>query len=98
DSNEDDFAVAAVDKIYAHELLTFNDTIACEVIFKWKAGLKEDMDVRSDVYVLSHGCRKSSDDSHNYYWEYAPGSLKANLQYMEALSTTEAGYMTSTEA
>ncbi|GKE15363.1 hypothetical protein Tco_1422940, partial [Tanacetum coccineum] len=40
---------------------------------KWKAGLKEDMDVRSDVYVLSNGCRKSSDDSHDYYWEYAPG-------------------------
>ncbi|GKE74351.1 hypothetical protein Tco_1536392, partial [Tanacetum coccineum] len=26
------------------------------------------------------------------------GSLKANLQYMEAMSTTEAGYMTLTEA
>ncbi|GKE22156.1 hypothetical protein Tco_1433668, partial [Tanacetum coccineum] len=36
------------------------------------AGLKEDMDVRSDVYVLSNGYRKSSDDSHDYYWEYAP--------------------------
>ncbi|GJV99183.1 zinc finger, CCHC-type containing protein [Tanacetum coccineum] len=151
DSNEAAFAVAAVDKIYAHESLTFNDTVACEVISKWKAGLKEDMDVRSDVYVLSNGCRKSSDDSHDYYWEYAPakgnilgleiikdqsgntlrvsqsrihneklvqtllkghstlsledslsgdyvGSLKANLKYMEALSTTEAGYMTFTEA
>ncbi|GJR07451.1 hypothetical protein Tco_0790103 [Tanacetum coccineum] len=97
-----------------------------EVISRWKAGLKEDLDVRSDVYVLSNGCRKSSDDSHDYYWEYAPvgsqeyqvvctrpdiastsvdmldgfdrGSLKANLQHMEALSTTEARYMTFTEA
>nr|GEX53605.1 zinc finger, CCHC-type [Tanacetum cinerariifolium] len=38
DSNEDAFAVAAVDKIYAHESLNFNDTVACEVISKWKAG------------------------------------------------------------
>ncbi|GKC86549.1 hypothetical protein Tco_1147198, partial [Tanacetum coccineum] len=44
-NNEAAFAVAAVDKIYAHESLNFNDTIACEVIFKWKAELKEDMDI-----------------------------------------------------
>ncbi|GJU36211.1 hypothetical protein Tco_1184565 [Tanacetum coccineum] len=30
DSNEATFAVAAVKKIYAHESLTFNDTVACE--------------------------------------------------------------------
>ncbi|GKG06887.1 hypothetical protein Tco_0329856, partial [Tanacetum coccineum] len=30
------------------------------------------MDVRSYVYVLSNGCRKSIDDNHDYYWEYAP--------------------------
>nr|GEV23663.1 zinc finger, CCHC-type [Tanacetum cinerariifolium] len=71
DNNEAAFAVAAVDKIYTHESLTLNDTVACEVIFKWKAGLKEDMYIRLDVYVLSNGCRKSSDDSHNYLWEYA---------------------------
>ncbi|GKC07956.1 hypothetical protein Tco_0999566, partial [Tanacetum coccineum] len=59
DSNEADFVVVVMDMIYAHESLTFNDTVACEVISKWKAGLKEDMDVRSDVYVLSNGCRKS---------------------------------------
>ncbi|GJW62326.1 zinc finger, CCHC-type containing protein [Tanacetum coccineum] len=63
DSNEAAFVVAIVDKIYAHESLTFNNTVACEVISKWKAGLKEDMDARSDVYVLSNGCRKCSDDS-----------------------------------
>ncbi|GJX14085.1 zinc finger, CCHC-type containing protein [Tanacetum coccineum] len=50
DSNEASFAVATVEKIYAHELLTFNDTVAYEVISKWKAGLKEDMDVWSDVW------------------------------------------------
>ncbi|GKD99474.1 hypothetical protein Tco_1387458, partial [Tanacetum coccineum] len=149
DSNEAAFAVAAVEKIYAHESLTFNNTVACEVIFKWKAGMKDDMDARSDVYVLSNGCRKWSDDNDGYSWEYTPGdcdveknskwscmyavrsqeyqmvctrldiasadvgmldkfdhglqtyiqgSLKANLQHMEALSTTEAGYMTFTEA
>ncbi|GKE44224.1 hypothetical protein Tco_1471508 [Tanacetum coccineum] len=54
DSNEASFAVATVEKIYAHELLTFNDTVAYEVISRWKAGLKEDIDVRSDVYVLSN--------------------------------------------
>nr|GEX22635.1 xylem bark cysteine peptidase 3 [Tanacetum cinerariifolium] len=60
-NNEDAFAIAAVEKIYAHESLTFNDTVTCEVIFKWKAGLKEEMDARSGVYVLSNGCRKNSD-------------------------------------
>ncbi|GJR57127.1 zinc finger, CCHC-type containing protein [Tanacetum coccineum] len=49
DSNEAAFAVAAVEKIYAHESLTFNDTVACEVISNWKARLKDDMDARLDV-------------------------------------------------
>nr|GEW52030.1 zinc finger, CCHC-type [Tanacetum cinerariifolium] len=62
DINEAAFAVAAVEKIYAHESLTFNNTVACEVIPKWKAGLKDDMDARSDVYVLSNSCRKCSND------------------------------------
>ncbi|GKB55801.1 hypothetical protein Tco_0911987 [Tanacetum coccineum] len=64
-------ALAVVDKIYAHESLTFNDTVACEVISKWKVGLKKDMDVRLDVYVLSNGYRRSSVDNHDYYWEYS---------------------------
>ncbi|GKA66322.1 zinc finger, CCHC-type containing protein, partial [Tanacetum coccineum] len=62
DSNEVAFAVATVDKIYAHKSLTFNNTVACEVISKWKDGLKEDIDVRSDVihneklvYILLKG-------------------------------------------
>ncbi|GJR65575.1 hypothetical protein Tco_0011640 [Tanacetum coccineum] len=59
DSNEVAFAVAVVEKIYAHESLTFNNTVACEVISKWKAGLKDDMDARSDVYVLSNGCKNA---------------------------------------
>nr|GFC49344.1 retrovirus-related Pol polyprotein from transposon TNT 1-94 [Tanacetum cinerariifolium] len=67
DSNEAAFVVAAMENIYAHESLTFNNTIACEVISKWKAGLKDDMDARLDVYVLSNGCRRSNDGSHDYY-------------------------------
>nr|GEY96604.1 glyoxysomal processing protease, glyoxysomal isoform X2 [Tanacetum cinerariifolium] len=43
-------------------------SVACEVISKWKAGLKDDMDARSDVYVLSNGCRKCSGDIDGYYW------------------------------
>nr|GEV38559.1 zinc finger, CCHC-type [Tanacetum cinerariifolium] len=66
------FEVAAVEKIYAHESLTFNNIVVCEVISKWKAGLKDDMDARSDVYVLSNCCRKCSDDIDGYYWKYTP--------------------------
>ncbi|GJZ20844.1 zinc finger, CCHC-type containing protein, partial [Tanacetum coccineum] len=68
DSNEAVFAVAAVGRIYAHESLTFNNTVACEAISKWKAGLKDDMDARLDVYVLSNGCRKCSDDNDAEIW------------------------------
>ncbi|GKB78700.1 hypothetical protein Tco_0945595 [Tanacetum coccineum] len=62
DSNEAAFVVAAVEKIYAHESLTFNDTVACEVISKWKAGgLKDDMDAGQMCIVLSNGCRNAVD-------------------------------------
>nr|GEW03377.1 zinc finger, CCHC-type [Tanacetum cinerariifolium] len=64
--------VTTAEKIYAHESLTFNNTVDCQVISKWKTGLKDDMDARSYVYVLSNGCRKCSDDSDRYYWEYTP--------------------------
>nr|GEZ64229.1 zinc finger, CCHC-type [Tanacetum cinerariifolium] len=72
DSNKVAFAVAAVEKIYAHESLTFNNTVACEVISKWKAKLKDDMDARSDVYVLSNGYRKSSDKTMTITEGYKP--------------------------
>lgn len=84
-SNEAAFAVAAVEKIYAHESLTFNNTVACEVISKWKTGLKEEMDTRSDVCVLSNGCRKSSDDSHSYYWKYTPGMFIYLFLYIDGM-------------
>ncbi|GKB57024.1 hypothetical protein Tco_0913210 [Tanacetum coccineum] len=86
DSNESSFALAAVEKIYAHESLTFHNTVTCEVISKWKAGLKDDMDVRLDVYVLNNGCRKCSDDNHDYYWEYAaPGMFIHLFLYIDGM-------------
>nr|GEU47999.1 zinc finger, CCHC-type [Tanacetum cinerariifolium] len=88
-SNEAAFAIAAVEKICAHESLTFNNTVACEVISKWKAGLKDDMDARSDVYVLSNGCRKCNDDSDVYYWGYTP--TKGNVLGMKIIRD-QSGY------
>ncbi|GJX40024.1 hypothetical protein Tco_0255014 [Tanacetum coccineum] len=52
--------------------LSLRWNLTCEVFLKWKAGLKDDMDARSDVYVLSNGCKKCKDDSDDYYWEYTP--------------------------
>nr|GEW34959.1 retrotransposon protein, putative, Ty1-copia subclass [Tanacetum cinerariifolium] len=75
--------VVVVGKIYAHEPPTFNNTVACEVISKWKVGLKDDMDARSYAYVLSNGCRKSSDDSDGYYWEYTPGMFIHLFLYID---------------
>nr|GFC03091.1 zinc finger, CCHC-type [Tanacetum cinerariifolium] len=86
DSNETAFVVAAVEKIYAHESLTFNNTVSCEVISRWKAGLKDDMDAQSDVYVLSNGYRKCSNNSDGYYWGIHQGLLakaKGNILSME---------------
>nr|GEV97432.1 zinc finger, CCHC-type [Tanacetum cinerariifolium] len=79
-SNETTFAVVVVEKIYAHESLTSNDTVVYEVNFKRKARLKEDMDAHSNMYVLSNGCWKSSDDSDGYYLEgYSILSLQGSL-------------------
>nr|GEY16630.1 zinc finger, CCHC-type [Tanacetum cinerariifolium] len=91
DSNEAAFAVAAVEKIYAHESLTFDSTVACEVISKSKAELKDDMDARSDVYVLSNVCRKCSDESNGYYWGYTPDKAKGNVLGMEIVRD-QSGY------
>nr|GEY22694.1 zinc finger, CCHC-type [Tanacetum cinerariifolium] len=68
DSNEAAFADVATKKIYAHESLTFNDTVACEAISKWNARLNKDMDAYLDVYVLNNDSKKSSDDKNKYYW------------------------------
>nr|GEW00458.1 zinc finger, CCHC-type [Tanacetum cinerariifolium] len=78
-----DYQLARAEKIYAHESLTFNNTVACEVIFKWKAELKDDMDARSYVYVLSNGCKKCSDDIDGYYWGYTPGMFIHLFLYID---------------
>ncbi|GJS49111.1 hypothetical protein Tco_0599232, partial [Tanacetum coccineum] len=43
--------------------------------------IKEYMNARSDMYVLSNGSKKCSDDSDGYYWEYTPA--KRNVLGME---------------
>ncbi|GJU16467.1 hypothetical protein Tco_1144433 [Tanacetum coccineum] len=83
DSNKAAFGVAAVDKIYAHESLTFNNIVACEVISMWGARLKDDINARSDVYVLSNDCRKCRDYSDGYYWEYTPGMFIHLFLYID---------------
>nr|GEY18653.1 transcription factor, MADS-box [Tanacetum cinerariifolium] len=50
-----------------------------------KAGLKDDMDARSDVYMLSNDCRKCSDDSDGYYWEYTQDKAKGNVLGMKII-------------
>ncbi|PWA53468.1 bifunctional TENA-E protein { [Artemisia annua] len=64
--------VAEVIEEYTHESLTFRDAVACEVISKWMVVMKEDMDTRSSMCMLSNRFRRSSDDSSVYYWKYAP--------------------------
>ncbi|GKC28830.1 hypothetical protein Tco_1036124, partial [Tanacetum coccineum] len=128
DSNEATFAVAAVEKIYAHESLTFNNTVACEsrihneklvqTLLKGHSTLSLEDSLSGDCDVEKNGkwsciytvgsqeyqmvCRRldiaSADVGYGLMILGCAGSLKANLQHMEALSTTEAEYMTFTEA
>nr|GEW06933.1 zinc finger, CCHC-type [Tanacetum cinerariifolium] len=49
----------------------------------FQAGLKKDMDARSDVYVLSNGCRKCSDDNDGYYWGYTPSMFIHLFLYID---------------
>ncbi|GKC08377.1 hypothetical protein Tco_0999987, partial [Tanacetum coccineum] len=125
DSNEAAFVVAAVDKIYAHESLTFNDKLLAEIwvtkglLVKAKGnilGLEIIMDQSGNTLRVSQSrihnkklvltllkghstlSLKDSLSGDCDMKKNDVGSLKANLKYMEALSTTEAGYMTFTEA
>ncbi|GKB95879.1 hypothetical protein Tco_0982016 [Tanacetum coccineum] len=69
DSNEADFVVVAVEKIYAHESLTFNNRVACEVISKWKARLKDDnKNAPHDVNVLSNGLQEMQRMARRMIW------------------------------
>ncbi|GKD84495.1 hypothetical protein Tco_1355649, partial [Tanacetum coccineum] len=114
DSNEAAFAVAAVEKIYAHESLTFNDTVACEVISKWKTGLKDDMDARSDAEILATkgllvkakgnvlGMKIIRDQSGNTpdvgMLDKFDRGLQTEVQVFVDFDYVMAGYMTLTEA
>ncbi|GJS39353.1 hypothetical protein Tco_0564396 [Tanacetum coccineum] len=120
DSNEVAFAVAAVDKIYAHELLTFNDIVACEAEIRATKGLldkakgnvlgmKTVKDQSGDCDVEKNGkwsCIYAV-GSQEYLMVYTRldvastdvGMLDKKLRsYIMALLTTEAAYMTLTEA
>ncbi|PWA46693.1 hypothetical protein CTI12_AA506050 [Artemisia annua] len=80
--------VAAVIEEYAHESLTFGDTVACEVISKWMAVMKEYMDTRFSMCLLSNGFGRSSDDSKIYYWKYAPGMFIYLFLYIDYMGLT----------
>ncbi|GJT64964.1 hypothetical protein Tco_1016444 [Tanacetum coccineum] len=56
----------------AWELFSYKEDINEAAFAVAAAELKDDMDARSDVYVLSNGCKKCSDDRDGYYWEYTP--------------------------
>ncbi|GJR27779.1 zinc finger, CCHC-type containing protein [Tanacetum coccineum] len=84
----------------AWELFSYKED-SNEAAFAWKAVLKDDMDARSDVYVLSNGYRKCSDDSDGYYWEYTPDRRTGFVDFdytMGRSITVMVPYMTLTEA
>ncbi|GKB29214.1 hypothetical protein Tco_0868615 [Tanacetum coccineum] len=128
DNNEATFAVAAVENIYAHESLTFNNTVASMVarnavttfmaitesihqaeILAIKGLLDKakgnilGMEIVRDQnrrtgFVDSDYVMGRSITRYGFMIQRCAGSLKAMMLYMMALSPTEAGYMTLTEA
>nr|GEV05550.1 zinc finger, CCHC-type [Tanacetum cinerariifolium]GEV48528.1 zinc finger, CCHC-type [Tanacetum cinerariifolium] len=85
------FVVVVVEKIYPHESSTFNNTVACEAEIWATKGLLD----KAKGNVLSMEVIKNQS---GYTMRVSQSSLRANLQHMEALSTTKVGYMTFTEA
>nr|GEU36761.1 zinc finger, CCHC-type [Tanacetum cinerariifolium] len=135
DSNEVAFAVAAVEKIYAHESLIFNNTVASTatgnavtttmaitesihqgLLDKAKRnvlGMEIVRDQSGNTLRVSQSrfyngmLVQTLLDGHSIFslkgsllgdCDVKKECLKANLQHMEALSTTEVRYMTFTEA
>nr|GEV03304.1 hypothetical protein [Tanacetum cinerariifolium] len=74
----------------AYELFGYRED-SNEAAFVWKSGLKDDMDARSDVYVLNNSCRKCSDNSNGYYWGYTPDKVKGNVLGLEIVKD-QSGY------
>ncbi|GJT07138.1 hypothetical protein Tco_0841600 [Tanacetum coccineum] len=96
DSNETAFAVAAVEKIYVHESLTFSNTVACEVISKWKDRLKDDMDARSDA-IHNEKLVQTLLKGHSIL--SLEGSLSGDCDVEKNdVDQSQAAYMTLTEA
>ncbi|GKE31754.1 hypothetical protein Tco_1451076, partial [Tanacetum coccineum] len=91
DSNEAAFAIAEAEKIYAHESLTFNNTVACEVhneklvqtllkghsILSLEGSLLGDCDVeKNDVCMLDKFDRGLQTDVYVFVdFDYAMGKL-----------------------
>nr|GEW35549.1 hypothetical protein [Tanacetum cinerariifolium] len=125
DSNE--AAFAAVDKIYAHESLTFDDIVACEVIFQVDGWIERrygcsircaEIRVTKGLLVKAKGNvldLKIIRDQSVRSQEYQAVCTRPNItsavvdmldgfdhglqtNHIEALSTTEAKYMTFTKA
>ncbi|GJU74634.1 zinc finger, CCHC-type containing protein [Tanacetum coccineum] len=127
DSNEAAFAVAAVEKIYAHELLTFNDTVASTVT--GKAVTTETTITRSIHQIVTDQSGNTLRVSQSRFYNgklvqtllegHSILSLEGSLSrdcdvkkndvgmldkdtpmrlHIMALPTTEAAYMTLTEA
>ncbi|GKA87744.1 hypothetical protein Tco_0809508, partial [Tanacetum coccineum] len=64
--------VVGLQEVQTQDLIYYHPTRDRE---QHSARLKDDMDARSDVYVLSNGCKKCSDDSDGYNWESTPARL-----------------------
>ncbi|GJS24353.1 hypothetical protein Tco_0452985 [Tanacetum coccineum] len=89
DSNEAAFTVAAVEKIYAHESLTFNDTVAYEVILKWKSRIHNEKLVQTllkghSILLLEGSLSGDCDVEKNGKWSciYAVGSQEYQMVCM----------------
>ncbi|PWA71520.1 alcohol dehydrogenase superfamily, zinc-type [Artemisia annua] len=52
------------------------------------AVMKEDMDTRSSMCLLSNGFKRSSDDSKIYYWKYAPVMFIYLFLYIDYMGFT----------
>ena len=50
--------------------------------------MKEDMDTRSGMCMLSNGFRRISDDSNIYYWKYALGLFIYLFLYIDYMGFT----------
>nr|GEU48159.1 zinc finger, CCHC-type [Tanacetum cinerariifolium] len=101
DSNKAAFAVVAVEKIYVHKSLTFNNTVALTTVMAITESLHQIVRDQSGNTLRVSQSRFYSGKSITKYGSMiqgCAGSREAMMLHMMALSTTEAAYMTPTEA